>query len=120
MGVFHNLSVDIVSIQMIVETRCISAIIHSIRSTNTDICSAAIGTLINLIRDPNIRVQALDMGVLDGILETLCHEDVDCQIAALSAWMALIGEQIEENEKGYAHTLLADVIALSAINSCIR
>ena len=132
LGTIHNLSVDAVSINPLINTGCISIIVHLLETISQptsinagdenvgEIISTALGTLQNLTRDQEARALALDAGAMHIVSKMLMSSYVSCQIAALGAFMNLAPteSQSEEDQKAMKE-LLTEVIALGAIQSCL-
>lgn len=79
-GVIHNLSVDIISINLIMETNCILALIELLRDSSADICRAAAGTIQNLSRDTIAKKCIVDAGAIDYLSDLLFASDIACQV----------------------------------------
>lgn len=88
-GIFHNLSVDIVSIIPITATGCLSVLASLLRDNSADICTAAVGTLQNLSRDSTTRDVLIQMGAIDYVSDLLFASDVTCQVTASSLFTSV-------------------------------
>ena len=80
-GVVHNLSVDIISINPIIETQCLPALICLLRDSSTEICRAAAGTIQNLSRDIAARSVIVNSGALEYLSDLLFASDITCQVS---------------------------------------
>lgn len=76
----HNLSVDIVSINCILETGCIPALVLLLRDSSAEICRAAAGTIQNLSRDVVARAAIVETGAVDYLSDLLFASDIACQV----------------------------------------
>lgn len=79
-GSIHNLSVDVVSIQPIMRTQCLPALVQMLRDPSSEICRAAAGTIQNLSRDIAVRGEVVSSGALEYLSDLLFASDVSCQV----------------------------------------
>jgi len=119
-GVVHNLSVDIVSINCIVETGCIPALVRLLRDSSAEICRAAAGTIQNISRDIVARAAIVETGALDYLSDLLFASDVACQIAAVGTILNIVGSSLEtEEERKVLNQMLTDGLVVGALRSSI-
>jgi len=79
-GVMHNLSVDVVSINPIVETCCIPSLVRLLRDPSSEICRASAGTIQNISRDSVAREVIVETGALEYVSDLLFASDISCQV----------------------------------------
>ncbi len=116
LGVIHNISVDSVAIQPLVNARCLDCLVKLLEEDDEEICAVALGTLQNLTRDTTVKNLACEADLLSIVIRYLVSPSVPCQVAALGTFMNLSDQS--QGTKAL-HSLLAETIALGAINSCI-
>ncbi|RYH14704.1 hypothetical protein EON65_33170 [archaeon] len=89
----NNLSVDLISIPLILNTHCLPSIIQkSGQYTQPTACYAALGALTNLLRDDGCCARVGMDSILPPLLETLGRGTGECQVAALSCLLNLLGD----------------------------
>lgn len=118
LGTLHNLSVDTVAIVPLVDTGCVGILVQIIQDSDEEICALALGTLQNLTRESNAKGLAYEAGALPIVARLLMSASVQCQVAALATFMNLTNCVVGQDSSSL-HSLLAEAIALGAINSCI-
>lgn len=136
LAIINNMSVDLVSIPLILTTHCLPSIIQkTAQYCQPAACHAALGALTNLLRDEGCCARVDLEAMLPSLLETLARGSQDCQVAALSCLLNLLGVRntndddgaIEGNgdaglaaeKKRALHSMLAEVLALGSIMQCL-
>lgn len=133
MGTLHNLSVDMASLAPILNSddclanRLLASLANKAGGNSEsggdhddDLCEMTLGTIQNLLRDSQFYEEMVMKDGLEIILQLLSHSETSCQVAALSVVLSLLnGNEAFDEHKELIHTMLAEMIAMGSIHSCL-